>query len=268
MDEVRPNAAPNASPGSGEAQSRKKLYRSQADRRIAGVCGGVAAYLGVDSLLVRILWIVSCFVGLAGVFVYVAAWIIIPENPVPEAVPASRPSANPNLIWGIVLVLLGAFFLADRQGLDFLVPWHWSNYIPHWFNWGVLFSLVIIFAGIALLMRQSKSGGPSLFTGFVASRPEPAGATSPPSSISTTDVPTRRLTRALDGRMIGGVCGGIAKYFNIDPSLVRIGWVLMTISGAVFLGVVAYIVVMIVVPEESPVEPTTSESTPPHTQSV
>jgi len=66
----------------------------------------------------------------------------------------------------------------------------------------------------------------------------------------------RQLTRSINERMIGGVCGGIAKYFKIDPALVRIGWVLMTISGAVFLGVVAYIIMMIVVPEETRFEDT------------
>jgi phage shock protein C len=52
--------------------------------------------------------------------------------------------------------------------------------------------------------------------------------------------------------MIGGVCGGIAKYFNIDPSLVRIGFVLPTVFSGMIFGIVTYIVMMIVVPEESP----------------
>lgn len=62
----------------------------------------------------------------------------------------------------------------------------------------------------------------------------------------------KRLIRTLDERMIGGVCGGIAKYFNIDPSLVRIGFVLLTIFSGMIFGIVTYIVMMIVVPEENP----------------
>ncbi|MCI0692096.1 PspC domain-containing protein [candidate division KSB1 bacterium] len=62
----------------------------------------------------------------------------------------------------------------------------------------------------------------------------------------------KRLVRTLGDRMIGGVCGGIAKYFNIDPSLVRIGFVLLTIFSGMIFGIVTYIVMMIVVPEESP----------------
>lgn len=59
----------------------KKLYRSTTDKRIAGICGGVAEYFGIDSTLVRLL--VALFVLLAGtgVLAYILAWLIIPERP-------------------------------------------------------------------------------------------------------------------------------------------------------------------------------------------
>jgi len=61
----------------------KKLMRSRADRKIGGVCAGLAQYLELDISLVRILWF---FITLAcgifpGVVAYVLAWIIIPEEP-------------------------------------------------------------------------------------------------------------------------------------------------------------------------------------------
>jgi phage shock protein C len=61
----------------------KKLMRSRADRKIAGVCAGLAQYLELDTSLVRILWF---FITLAcgifpGLVAYVLAWIIIPEEP-------------------------------------------------------------------------------------------------------------------------------------------------------------------------------------------
>jgi len=229
-------------PEATETPRGRRLYRSLGDRRIAGVCGGVAAYLGVDSFLVRVLWVVSCFVGFVGVLGYLAAWMIIPESSggAAEPRPAPMSPANRNYVLGIILLVFGVILLADRQGFDFLVPWHWSDYVPNWLNWGVVFSLIIILGGIALIMRQRKP--PSVETTSVAAPIE-----QPKEPESTT---SKRLTRSLDERMIGGVCGGIAKYFSIDPSLVRVGWVLMTISGVVFLGVVAYIVAMIVVPEE------------------
>ncbi len=240
---------------STQSRGGSKLYRSINDRRIAGVCGGVAAYFGVDALLVRVLWVVSCFVGFVGVFGYFVAWIIIPESPGGEAEP--RPSvsdpANRNYLLGIILLVLGIVLLADRLDYDFLVPWRWSNYIPHWLNWRVFFSIIIILGGLALIVRHNRPQNvvPTSFTA-----PPVAAHFSQPPPPASEPAMQRQLTRSINERMIGGVCGGIAKYFKIDPALVRIGWVLMTISGAVFLGVVAYIIMMIVVPEETRFEDT------------
>ena len=59
----------------------------------------------------------------------------------------------------------------------------------------------------------------------------------------------KRLYRATDERMVAGVCGGIAKYFNVDPTLVRLLFVLAAAAGGP--GLLAYIVLAIIVPEES-----------------
>ena len=62
--------------------AEKKLCRSVTDRQIAGVCGGLAEYLGLDPLLVRIVMVVLALAGggLGGLF-YVLAWVFIPEAP-------------------------------------------------------------------------------------------------------------------------------------------------------------------------------------------
>ena len=62
---------------------RSRLVRSLADRKIAGVCGGIAAFLGVDSTLVRLaVVILSIYPGavVCGIIAYVIAWIVIPEE--------------------------------------------------------------------------------------------------------------------------------------------------------------------------------------------
>jgi phage shock protein PspC (stress-responsive transcriptional regulator) len=59
----------------------------------------------------------------------------------------------------------------------------------------------------------------------------------------------RRLERSRNDRFIGGVCGGIAKYLNMDPTLVRILTVVITLFT--FVPVVAYLIAMFVMPEES-----------------
>lgn len=57
------------------------------------------------------------------------------------------------------------------------------------------------------------------------------------------------LRRSATERMIGGVCGGLAEYFDIDPTLVRVAYVLLTLFTA-FSGVLAYIILLIVMPRE------------------
>jgi phage shock protein C len=57
-----------------------------------------------------------------------------------------------------------------------------------------------------------------------------------------------RLYRSRDDRMIAGVAGGLAEYLGLDPSLVRIGWAILILAGG--LGLVIYIIMAIIVPEE------------------
>ena len=56
----------------------------------------------------------------------------------------------------------------------------------------------------------------------------------------------KRLYRSRGDRMLGGVCGGIAEYFNIDSSLVRILWVLFTLMGG--SGLLIYLICLVVIP--------------------
>ena len=57
---------------------------------------------------------------------------------------------------------------------------------------------------------------------------------------------SKRLYKSDNAQMIDGVCGGIAEYFYIDPTLVRLGWVLFSALGG--SGVLAYIIAAIVIP--------------------
>ncbi len=62
------------------------------------------------------------------------------------------------------------------------------------------------------------------------------------------NVETKRLYRSRSERMISGVCGGLAQYLNLDPTLVRLLFVFATLFGGP--GLIAYIVMLFVVPEE------------------
>lgn len=58
----------------------------------------------------------------------------------------------------------------------------------------------------------------------------------------------KKLLRPRDGRMVGGVCAAIARYFGIDATLVRVAWVLLVLLGGT--GILAYAICWIVIPEE------------------
>ncbi|HEY9574419.1 MAG TPA: PspC domain-containing protein [Lachnospiraceae bacterium] len=57
----------------------------------------------------------------------------------------------------------------------------------------------------------------------------------------------KRLYRSSTNYMLAGVCGGIAEYFNIDPTLVRLAWVLFSVVGG--SGILAYIIASIIIPK-------------------
>ena len=59
-----------------------------------------------------------------------------------------------------------------------------------------------------------------------------------------------RLTRSRTDRMIAGVCGGLADYFDLDPTLVRVGYVLLSMISAGFPGILVYFILAWVMPEE------------------
>ena len=60
----------------------KRLYKSNQNKMIDGICGGIAEYFGVDPTVVRLLWALFSLMGGSGILAYIIAAIIIPRNPV------------------------------------------------------------------------------------------------------------------------------------------------------------------------------------------
>ena len=58
----------------------KRLYKSNVDKKICGVCGGIGEYFDIDLTLVRLGWIVFCALGGSGIIAYIIAAIIIPQK--------------------------------------------------------------------------------------------------------------------------------------------------------------------------------------------
>ncbi|HEX2141541.1 MAG TPA: PspC domain-containing protein [Candidatus Limnocylindria bacterium] len=158
----------------------RRLYRSRTDSVIGGVAGGVAEYLDVDPSIVRIVWAILAIVT-GGIFfvLYIVMWIVVPEGPAQYAgpmpppaaegdsaeMPAGEPAASGQPAWtapqeppphrgssvapmvfGLLLIGLGAWFLLDE-------------YVP-WLDSDLLWPIGLVALGVLLLvvsMRRSST---------------------------------------------------------------------------------------------------------------
>jgi phage shock protein C len=59
----------------------RRLYRSRTDRKLAGVCGGLAQYFNTDATLMRVLFVILALLGGPGLVIYLVLWIVVPEEP-------------------------------------------------------------------------------------------------------------------------------------------------------------------------------------------
>lgn len=145
-----------------------KLYRSEVDKKLGGVCGGLAEYFDIDSTIIRLVVILTFFMGGVGFPLYLIAWVIIPTNPYQgggyrnnnvvdemresvqdignsaqsfaEDIRQINPGKRKRYI-GIGLIILGAIFLMDQ-------------WLPHMFNWGKMWPIIFIIIGLAIILRR------------------------------------------------------------------------------------------------------------------
>ncbi len=97
-----------------DVQPPPRLLRSRDDRMIGGVAGGVAHHLGIDPVIVRLVFVVLALAGGGGILAYLIAWIVIPEVPVEGPPPTPRAGPNTSVFAGLALVALGGLLLADQ----------------------------------------------------------------------------------------------------------------------------------------------------------
>ena len=74
----------------------KRLYKSNNNRVISGVCGGLGEYFGIDPTIVRLLWIIFSFAGGSGIIAYIVAAIIIPTGSNESTHPTPPNHYDPN----------------------------------------------------------------------------------------------------------------------------------------------------------------------------
>ena len=114
QDPSRPSEIP--APAAGEPPGERLLRRSTSDRVLAGVCGGLGRYLGVEPVLLRVAAVVLALANGLGLIAYVIAWIVIPEERAGQPVAAVRAPRQETgrLVLGGALVVLGLVLLLDR----------------------------------------------------------------------------------------------------------------------------------------------------------
>lgn len=135
----------------------KKLYRSQDNRIIGGVAGGLAEYFDIDPVIVRIIFVVAAFGWGFSIFAYILLWIIVPRNPNPIIIPltdnpekmpqdfvpaqperVSKDTRNGKYIAASLLILIGFLGLIN-------------NIFPD-LEFKVIFPVILILAGVFILI--------------------------------------------------------------------------------------------------------------------
>ena len=136
------------------AQAQKeRLRKSSSDRVMFGVAGGLAEHLDIDSTLIRVAFVVLGFASGIGLIAYIVLALAMPEavegaasvqDSTPPTEADTRTKRNRNFIGGI-LVIIGVVLLLLQ--LDFF----------SWLRWGLIWPLVIIAVGVALIWDRTKS---------------------------------------------------------------------------------------------------------------
>lgn len=145
-----------------------RLYRSQTDQMIGGVCGGLGRYLGIDATFVRLFFVVLTLAGGSGVLIYLILWMVIPRDDQAgqaamrfsgeelrergemmrdELIEASRrPNPNGIRIIGIGLIIAGGIFLLENLNIVGL----------RWLDSDLIWPALLIVGGGVLLFRAVK----------------------------------------------------------------------------------------------------------------
>ncbi len=126
----------------------KRLYRSNTNKVLGGVCGGLGEYFELDPVIIRILAVLSVFAYMTGFLAYVIAWIIMPvrpyDAPLPE--PHHKSSSWTKYLPGIVLIAIGVILL--------------MNVYSFYFDWGSFWAIVVILVGLGLILFKGRGRSP------------------------------------------------------------------------------------------------------------
>ncbi|MCD6118175.1 PspC domain-containing protein [bacterium] len=140
---------------------------------------------------------------------------------------------NSSFFWGIILIVLGLIFLFRNIDFNYgFFPSFFPVFSLHTVPWSVLFAIVLILLGIFYVVNV-----------FKGDENEKIADKKIPHSTGT------RFVKSNIDKKISGVCGGIAEHFSIDATIVRLGFVIFAILTGFFIGIITYIVLAIILPD-------------------
>jgi phage shock protein C len=211
----------------------RHLTRSRRNRVFAGVCGGLADYLGWDAVLVRVAYVALTLLsfGGVGILLYLFAWMVVPLEGEQTAISAeqAQPRSPARAVVGILLLVVGALAL-----LESFMPWFW-----HLLSLHLIAAIVLIGVGLILIFWQKRDAERLPVLTFGATQAEPVA-----------EVVRGRLVRLQRGRKIAGVCSGLGRHFGIDPTIIRLLFLVLLLAGGG--GLLLYIILWLVMPLELP----------------
>ena len=144
---------------------QKKMYRLRDDRIVAGVCSGLGEYFGVDSTLIRLIFVILTIWGGIGIILYIVCWVLLPEKNMPKseksekeekAVASNAPKTDSHNVRqiqgaevvGLIVLLFGLLFLFRNVFSMF-----------HWFNANYFWPIILIVVGIFLIATAERNKG-------------------------------------------------------------------------------------------------------------
>jgi phage shock protein PspC (stress-responsive transcriptional regulator) len=224
-------AAPSAAaPPPPPPPGAPPLARSRTDRRVAGVCGGLAAHLHVSAWLLRAGFIALTFVGGLGILLYIAAWILLPEEGSPQRFGwnslVSTERHNTRLFVALLVLALAVIVFAGGF---------------HATHEGILWGVVLLGVGAFLLLQERREWNPHATTASMPAAPAAYAAGTFTTAATETQAPPSAWGRPARPRSILGIV-------TVAAALLAVGIAaLLDSAGVVTVSVAACAAIALIV---------------------